>query len=549
MISSGSGLSLPNSRNRQPWLRPVAIGAVTVIAVLLVLYVYGKMSGEDGCAAVYCDSGLDLAAPAGFIRESAVFRFNEQFAGSYEGQDVQLDIPLNGPVSPNSVLSFYQVDETSGTWTSLERALIDDDGKVATALLPSAPQLVTVLRQSARTGQVVAYFDASVDGAKLHADASQLATIIHTLDYTPNEDGSLDGSPSNLTAQGPGSLRPVVSAGTDIPGSLIAVDSIFRTSPDTSRHVQAIVKEVLARDLKGIDIAYMDLEPDMRTSFTLFIKDLAEQLHSHGRALTLTIPAPVLGPQRVDEAAYDWAQLGSAADLIKIAPYRDQSTFRLAMPDILEYLTGRVNAAKLILTVTPYATEKSAEGLTTMSLTDAMGIATQLSSRLESGTALVPDEPVEVVGVNIERDENLTGIRWDPNTATVAFSYKLGGTGRTVWIENGLSVPFKLELINLYGLGGVAIEDASDDRFLGDIWEPIVAFIETGQPKLIQPNSEDLAPRWSADGGELAGGERGIATWTAQEEGLYTVFLTLSDGSSLFQREIRLLIQSPAETE
>ena len=159
------------------------------------------------------------------------------------------------------------------------------------------------------------------------------------------------------------------------------------------------------RNLSGIDIAYMDLDPDARSAFTLFIKELADQLHARGKALSLTLPAPVVGPQRIDEAAYDWGELGAAADLIKIAPYRDQSTYRLSMPTILEYLNELVDPAKLILTVTPYAAEKSVDGITTMALADAMGIATRLKWRVTDGEVPVAGEPVEIVGVNIERDE------------------------------------------------------------------------------------------------------------------------------------------------
>lgn len=550
MIRSGSGLRLPDSGSgRRSSARPIVIGAIVLAVVVLLLYLFGLFSGDSGCADVYCDSGLDLSAPLGFTRESAVFEFNEQFAGSYEGLDVQLTMPLNAAVGPNAGLGFYQFDEVSGTWLFLQEALIDAGGERVSGVLPSAPQLVAVLRQSATTGQVVAYFDPSIDGAKLHPDASERATIIHTLDYTPNDDGSLQGSPTYLNLAGTAQLRPVISVSADIPGSLIAIEAILQSSFSTSVHVTAIVEEVVTRDLSGIDIAYMDLDPNMRTSFTLFIKDLADQLHGKGKALTLTLPPPVVGPQRVDEAAYDWAQLGAAADLIKMAPYRDQSTYRLAMPSILEYLSERMDPAKLVLMVSPYASEKSPDGVTSMSFADAMNIATDLALRLESGTVLSPGQTVEIVGVNIERDENLTGIQWDPNTATVAFSYKLGGTSRTVWIENDFSIPFKLELINVYGLGGVAVEDARDDPFLGDIWRSLVQFIESGQPNLVQPNSEDLVPRWSAEAGDLTGGDRGIATWTAPEEGLYKVFLTLSDGTSLFQNEISLLIQAPEESE
>ena len=127
--------------------------------------------------------------------------------------------------------------------------------------------------------------------------------------------------------------------------------------------MEQIVEQVVTRDLSGIDIAYADLDPNMRSSFTLFIKDLASQLHERGKALTLTLPPPVLGPLRVDEEAYDWAQLGASADLIKIAPLRDQSTYRLSMPSILAYLSELVEPAKLVLMVTPYAAEKSSEGV------------------------------------------------------------------------------------------------------------------------------------------------------------------------------------------
>ena len=550
MIRGGKGLRLPDSRRGPPaWIRPATVATIVVAAVLGAFYVYGLFSEADGCAEVYCDAGLEVSAPAGFTRESAVYRFNEEFASSFEGEDVTLTMPLTTPASPNSELAFYEFDEASGTWSGLGDVLIKDGGESVAGVLPFAPRLVAVLRRTAATGQVIAYFDPSFAGATLHPTASERATIIHTLDYTPNDDGTLSGSPTHLSISGPAQLRPVISANAGIEGSIIAVEAILRTSASTSAHVEQIVEQVVTRDLSGIDIAYADLDPNMRSSFTLFIKDLASQLHERGKALTLTLPPPVLGPLRVDEEAYDWAQLGASADLIKIAPLRDQSTYRLSMPSILAYLSELVEPAKLVLMVTPYAAEKSSEGVRWLALADAMGIATDLRWRLDSGDVPVVDEPVEIVGVNIERDENLTGIVWDSNTATVAFSYKLGGTNRTVWIENDFSLPFKLELINLYGLGGVAVEDSRDDPFLGDIWRPLLPFIESGEPVFVQPNADDLVPRWADESGPLTGGERGVLTWVPRNEGINKVYLTLSEGTALFRNEFSMLIQNPVEAQ
>ena len=163
MIRGGKGLRLPDSRRGPPaWIRPATVATIVVAAVLGAFYVYGLFSEADGCAEVYCDAGLEVSAPAGFTRESAVYRFNEEFASSFEGEDVTLTMPLTTPASPNSELAFYEFDEASGTWSGLGDVLIKDGGESVAGVLPFAPRLVAVLRRTAATGQVIAYFDPSL---------------------------------------------------------------------------------------------------------------------------------------------------------------------------------------------------------------------------------------------------------------------------------------------------------------------------------------------------------------------------------------------------
>ena len=203
MSRGRSGLRLPDSRSGTSWGRPVFFGAVLLVIILGVFWLYGRVTG-GGCADVYCDSGINATVPPGFTRESAVFRFNDQFAGTYDGQDVQLAMSLDGEVQAGSDLGFYQYDELSATWTYLGTALLDETGEGVTGTLAEAPLLVAVLRQTAATGQVIAYFNPALEGATLHPDASQRATIVHTLDYTLRDDGSLVGAPSTLTLEGRG---------------------------------------------------------------------------------------------------------------------------------------------------------------------------------------------------------------------------------------------------------------------------------------------------------------------------------------------------------
>jgi hypothetical protein len=184
-----------------------------------------------------------------------------------------------------------------------------------------------------------------------------------------------------------------------------------------------------------------------------------------------------------------------------------------------------------------------------MSLVQAMAIATRLAIQ---GDRLTTDANVEVVGINIDKRENLTGMVWDEQTATVGFTYK-SITQRTVWIENFFSVGFKLEYVPGYKLGGVAVEDASSDPFLGNIWTALAPFVTSGQPVLMRPHPADLEPEWSVSAGETEGGaaagRNGVLRWfTPSEPGTHTVKLLLSDGVAQFESQVSVNIQARERT-
>jgi hypothetical protein len=180
-----------------------------------------------------------------------------------------------------------------------------------------------------------------------------------------------------------------------------------------------------------------------------------------------------------------------------------------------------------------------------MSIVRAMDIATQLAIQ---GDRLTTDANVEVVGINIDEREDLTGIVWNEESATVGFTYKFT-TQRTVWIENFFSVGFKLEYASRYRLGGVAVEDASADPFVGNIWTALLPFISSGQPVLLRPHPDDLLPKWFVSDGQKEGGEaagrNGVLTWfTPSQPGTHTVKLMLSDGVAQFEKQVSVNVQA-----
>ncbi|MBH77044.1 MAG: hypothetical protein CL897_02275 [Dehalococcoidia bacterium] len=515
--------------------------AITVITIgVLIWFFLGRGSGS--CKEAYCEASRStLEIPAYFDQHSKLFQRNPDAEPIPDGFNLEIRIPLEVATTDDRGLSFYGYNSENNIWEPVANVLLDELGERATGLFTDPPQYLAVFRRLNEGRQVVAYLE---QGKTIHPTAALLATVVHTLDFTPAPDGSLQGQPSSRPAT-TAVHYPVIAASREINGTVPSVDNILSTSAERTNHAREILQRVAVHNLTGIDIAYLDLRADHRTSFTLFIAELAEGLHAQGKVLTLTLPAPLIGADRIDEGAYDWAALGKSADLIKIAPIRDQSTFRLHLPELLSYITSVVDPGKVILTLTPYASEKSAEGLRSLTLTEAMTIASKLGIRSEN---LAAGGEVQVVAVNIDRDEGLSGLRWQPETATVAFTYKLNG-GRTVWIENAFSAGFKLEFVSVYNLGGLAVEDSSDDIFLGNIWTAVEPFVASGQPVLLRPSQAQLLPNWEVTGGNLVGGDRGLVTWqTPLEAGSYTVTLTLSDGVERFESRIVLFLELESET-
>ena len=514
----------------------MAVLGLTVLGVLALTWlVFTRACGSADCTKTYCESGKSVAPPEGYELVTKLFEYSEKAGAKADPNfDIRVLLPLTTPTNDSSNLSFYRYMEETKNWEPITAAVLDSQGKQVSATLTEAPKLMAVLRRNTPGGQLVAYLG---HNNTLHPDAANKVTLVHTIDFAPAADGSLAGEPSTVKPGTSYDWYPTVTANASTKGAVAIVDGILVNAQSRSNHVQQITKKATDLNLKGIDIAYLDLTVNQRNSFSLFVSELAASLHAQNRRLTLTLPTPLKVADRIDEGAYDYAELGRAADLIKLTPYRDQGTYRLAMPDILAHLTASIPASKLVLSVTPYATEKGASGISTMKITDAMSIATKLTIRSDS---VQTSSNVDVYGVNIDRTENLSGVRWHPEVACVTFTYKEpGGAGnRTIWIENVFSVGFKLEFVSQYKLGGVAVEDASDNQFLGNIWPAIIPFASSGQTTLLQPNPEDLKPVWRASKGQLEDTGKGFAHWvTPAEPGTYTIFLQLSDGVARFENK------------
>lgn len=543
---SRSSNSLYRAGGSRSYGRPVLLGAIALGVLVLAIFLVMQACGGGGCEDYYCSSSRAIAAPEGFERVTDIFELNKDKPVA-QGSDIGVQLPLSKSTTDARNLTFYRYVEESRFWEPLVPAALDAEGRHVSATLNTSPAIMAVFRRLSPAGHVIAYLG---HNAQLHPEAVSRVTIVHTRDFRPASDGTLLGDLTDFKVTGArtdGSVAfyPAIVADATDKGAVPIVSGILANAITRTNHVQQILKKVNDSQLAGIDITYLDLPASDRSSFALFIQELGQALHGAGKQLTVTLPAPLKDQDRIDDRGYDWAEIGKAADVVQMWPYRDQSTLRRDLPDILTYLTGLVQpSSKLVLTVTPYAAEKSPDGVRPLLLTEAMSTATKLSVQ---GT-LTTSSNVDVVADNINRSAGRSGIAWQPETATVAFTYELRG-GRTVWLENFYSVGFKLEFIPRFKLGGVAVEDASSNVLLGNIWTALVPFISSGQPLLLQPNPADLSPQWKVSKGNQESGQKGVLKWsTPAEPGTYTIMLTLSDGVSLFENELAVNVQARDRT-
>ena len=502
------------------------VGVIVVLAIVLLILVLPPVSIlKDGGAGPTGPGGLTSRPrsktpepPAGWEVLSPVYEL--EAADESEGGAL-LTVNLDTRPADDRNLALYTYED--GQWRRLAPATLTNEGTAAQGEVSSLPQNVAVLRRTTLAVQVAGWLPPEVE---LDPAAARTLSVLHPLDFVPAADGILLGAGRPRPQDSALRVLPTVRALG--PPESEAVDTVLASPELRQTHIDDILRVVREGAYDGIDIDYRAVSPARGADFTQFVVDLADALHREGRSLTLTLPLPVREAAGWDTGPYDWQALGQAVDAIELVSEPDQSLYYQRMEEALDFLTQQVDGSKLMLVMSPFSHEKGGEGIKALLLSQALGLASTLVARTEGD--IRPEEQVTIVGPNIYQEEGASGLFWDDEALAVTFSYPGEGGARTVWIENGFSVAFKLDLVRRFQLGGVAVEDVSLSAAGPNIWGPIQELAESGKVTLVKPNGSLLKPYWEASEGALDGGAKGAVVWTAPAPGTYEVTLVVSDG-------------------
>ena len=523
------------------------VGAVVVIGVILLILVLPPISilddgdgrsisrpGENAPTGPVTTEMRDElpAPPAGFEAVSALFDLNSP---SEIDQPARLTVNLTTEVGVDEPLALFTYGDEG--WVRVGDAQALPQGTSAQGEVSSVPANVAVMRQ-AEGGSLVVH-GVLPAGGTLDPQASGALTTLSLAGTGPAADGSLVGSAGVSPAAGSAAVAPLISATTET--GIGAINTILASPELRDAHVQAIVDFAEDGGFAGIVLDYRTIDSALGGDFVALVQALSQALGEDGRSLGLTLPMPLRSGDGWDTAGFDWAGLAPLVESIRIAPELEQDLYYARTEEALSYLVSQAGAGKLLLTVSPLSRERAADGIRTLSLTDALALASVPGTSADGPFA--PSGAVEAVGVNLAGG---SGLHWDEVARSVTFTYTGPGGQRTVWVSNLFSESFKLDLAARFGLAGVVIDDVAATAD-ADIWPSVRQYAQAGGMSLVRPNGQLLQPTWSADAGTFAAVDGPTVTWTAPEEaGTYTLTLVVSDGVVRVGQELDVAVQSSA---
>ena len=458
--------------------------------------------------------------PPGFAALSSLYRLRTE---SEIKTPTRVTFPLAVTVGPSVGLDVYSYDE--GAWRWVASANVTADGKAAEAEITEFPLTVAVVRFNPSPPLISGYLPS---GKRMARDGEKHLAMVGLGPYNINEDGSLDARDIASAPSG----WPVISTEKGGNYDAKAVNGVLVSERARKGLISSIMVLAQKKDSKGVELDLGGVDPKLTDNLTAFVQDLAGALHGSGRSLSIRLPLPERAKDGWHTGAYNWRNLGRVVDVLKVTTEADQSIYFSRMTEVLGYAVSQVEKRKLLLEIDTSSHQKSQRGVKAISLPEALSLASRIA--VSKAADIRPGMTLNLYGAQLLGDAGASGLYWDDNSKVTAFSFPSEDGPQTVWVENALSVAYKIDLARRFRLGGIALKDVSEDVAQSGIWSIVSAYAEDGEVPLVRPNPHMFTPNWQSTGGSLNENGKGWVNWALpQASGEYTISLTVGDGQNM----------------
>jgi len=485
---------------------------------------FQQHTAGDAAAAAAIPPNLDLKSP--------IYTFDLR-GRALPGATAIIPIPNGIEPEELGMADIYGWNGSQWEWVP-SRPVLEDDLFEARDI-PLLPKALAIMA----TGPDRPYIAASLpsDGAIDPAAAPYLAEV-NPQGLFVREDGTINGTPSLVQTPAVGRFIVIPTLRPERPDALAR---LLKNDLLRQRHLAAIRQLVSQNFYAGIDLDYRGLpqdDPKLQAALTSFVRQLASELHQNRRLLTITVDAPVqISEDAWRTGAFDWRALGMAADTVKIPIVATPENYLARLDTTLAYAVTQINRYKIqpILSTYCYITADG-DVLEPLPYTEAMSLAGQVDVQGAPQNTVTTGA---VITLTMSRLAVAGTPTWDDGAKVARFAYKDGNLVRTVWLENDLSLNYKLATALRYNVKGVAVQDLLGSKNAQALWTAVSTYVEAVQVAVTEPAPGDLGVDWQATGGQIQSVDGRTARWQApQQEGKYLVSASLVDSPARAGSEV-----------
>lgn len=423
-----------------------------------------------------------------------------------------LSLPIPDGADPLSTLTVYGY--VAKKWTKLPFQIYIDDQRVETYLGAAIPEAVVIAQTQAQTPTLTGDLP---EKDQLPSQVAQLIAEVTPGGFTIADDGSINGSIAENSVTDPSSPYQVLPTLTNVIGDQIRgdwVDDTITNVYSRQQHINAIVDLITERLYPGINIDYQNVSPSNRSAYSAFISELAKALQDKNKILAVTLPMPTqLAIDNWETDAYDWAEIGLAADIVTIPIQVTRDAYVGDNPIVQSYLTwavGRIDHFKLQVAVSMLGRDEFGTLFAPLGFGSALKLMGPISvpASVSSG---------DKVTLDLQRLRESGGLRADAVTGLYSYNYRDDkGSTHTVYIENAESLAKKMALALQYNLRGIVLKDLSADSVDPRVWDALKRYRDGEAPAY----KGTLAIVWRVNGQSIGKSQVNDpkTTWTASDQ-------------------------------
>jgi Predicted glycosyl hydrolase len=267
------------------------------------------------------------------------------------------------------------------------------------------------------------------------------------IDYTAVETFSTDGL-GNIKYNVPDNIVNFSNANNIMPLALVTnyfdggiAKTLLESPANRNRLITNLQSALKTYNYKGVNIDLEGVYSYDRPYYSAFMKDLYSTLHPLGYYVTVSIPAKVWdNPNDGWSGAFDYAEIGKWTDRVAIMTYDEH--WSGGSPGPVASINWVQNVSNYALTILPV--DKVMLGIA------AYGYDW-------------PSDGSKAKAYSIPQAYNVAAsygaeIKWDDVSKSPYYNYTdSAGIFHTVWFENGISLGYKLDIVNSLNLRGIAI--------------------------------------------------------------------------------------------